>query len=200
MQVASVALLKAIDRFDPSRGTTFQAFAIPTILGELRRHFRDAAWALHVTRSAQERALSVQAAIEQLSARHGRSPTVREIAVYLELAEEDILDGLRASKAYATTSLDAPTRGEDEEDGTTLGSEMGDEDAGYELVERRILLDGAVGALSEYEQRILHMRFVAGMSQSQIGERLGISQMQVSRLLRRTLESLRMRLGGAFDS
>jgi RNA polymerase sigma-B factor len=199
VQVASMALLKAIDRFDPDRGPAFPAFATPTILGELRRHFRDTSWAVHVARAGQERALSVQNAIERLSALHGRPPTVQEMAVYLELSEEDVLDGLQANQAYAAMSLDAPSPAGGEDDELTLGSELGSADSGYEDVENGLAVADAVGALPEQDQRLLHMRFIAGMTQSEIGDQLGVSQMQVSRLLRRTLDVLRTRLDGLFD-
>ena len=121
VQVASIALLKAIDRFDPARGSAFQSFAIPTILGELRRHFRDTSWAVHVARAAQERALAVQETIDRLSARHGHSPTVQEIAVYLELSEEEVLDGMQAGRAYSTMSLDAPAQSSEDDSGRDAG-------------------------------------------------------------------------------
>jgi len=200
IQVASVALLKAIDRFDPERGSTFQAFATPTILGELRRHFRDTAWAVHVARAGQERALSVQNAGERLSTLHGRSPTVQEIAVYLELSEEEVLDGLQAKQAYAAMSLDAPSPAADEDGELTLGGELGLDDPGYERVDNGAAVSEAVGRLPEQDRRLIHMRFVAGMTQGEIGRQLGVSQMQVSRLLRRTLDVLRGRVDGLFDS
>jgi RNA polymerase sigma-B factor len=200
IQVASMALLKAIDRFDPERGSAFQAFATPTILGELRRHFRDTSWAVHVARAGQERALSVQSAIERLSSLHGRSPTVQEIAVYLELSEEDVLDGLQANQAYAAMSLDAPAPAGEDNGELTLASELGGEDSGYERVDNGVAVADAVGTLPEQDQELLRMRFVAGMNQSEIGVQLGVSQMQVSRLLRRALDALRGRLDGVFDS
>ena len=200
IQVASMALLKAIDRFDPERGSAFQAFATPTILGELRRHFRDTSWAVHLARAAQERALSVQNAVAQLSALHGRSPTVQEIAVYLELGEEEVLDGLQANQAYAAMSLDAPSPAAEEDGDLTLGGELGREDPGYERVDMGVAIADALRVLPEQDRRLLYMRFVAGMTQSEIGKQLGVSQMQVSRLLRRTLDGLRGRLDGLLDS
>ena len=200
VQVASIALLKAIDRFDPDRGSAFQSFAIPTILGELRRHFRDTSWAVHVARAAQERALAVQETIDRLSARHGHSPTVQEIAVYLELSEEDVLDGMQAGRAYSTMSLDAPAPSSEDDADATLAGEVGSDEHGYELIETGAAIADALDGLASRERLLLQMRFAAGMTQSEIGEQLGVSQMQVSRLLARTLDTLRARLAGSYAS
>jgi RNA polymerase sigma-B factor len=198
VQVASLALLKAIDRYDCERGTRFEAFAIPTILGELKRHFRDASWSVHVTRQTQEHARAVARASESLASRNGRSPTVCDLAVYLELSEEEILEGLQAAEVYTAESLDAPVPSAEGDEDSTLASQLGKDDDGYELVDTRAALVDAVHRLSEPEQRMLKMRFVEEMTQSEIGARLGVSQMQVSRLLRRTLERLRTRLKTAY--
>ena len=195
VQVASLALVKAIDRFDLERGASFQSFAVPTILGELRRYFRDSGWAVHVPRGAQERALAVRDAEEHLLNRHGRSPTVHEIAVYLELSEEDVLDGLQAARAYTTTSLDLPPQDGEEDGDLTIADRLGDEDDGYELADARVAVAEAVRSLPEGERRLLGMRFVKEMTQSEIGAQLGVSQMQVSRLLRRTLAQLQTQAG-----
>jgi RNA polymerase sigma-B factor len=193
-QVAHLALVKAIDRFDPDRGRPFEAFAIPTILGELRRYFRDSSWAVHVARGAQERSKAVQDAIELLSREHGRSPTVHQIALFLELSEEDVLDGLQVADAYTASSLDAPAQnGEDDE--TTLASTLGGDDDGYEHVETDMVIEGALASLTSREQRLLELRFVHELTQAQIGKQLGVSQMQVSRLLRSTLAKLREHIG-----
>ncbi|HXW58581.1 MAG TPA: SigB/SigF/SigG family RNA polymerase sigma factor [Solirubrobacteraceae bacterium] len=200
VQVASIALLKAIDRFDPDRGSAFQSFAIPTILGELRRHFRDTSWALHVARAAQERALAVQETIDRLSARHGHSPTVQEIAVYLELSEEEVLDGMQAGRAYSTMSLDAPAPSGEEDGDTTLAAELGRDERGYELIETGSAIADALDGLAPRDRQLLQMRFAAGLTQGEIGEQLGVSQMQVSRLLARTLDTLRARLAGTYAS
>jgi RNA polymerase sigma-B factor len=194
VQVASLALLKAIDRFDCERGTRFEAFAIPTILGELKRHFRDSSWALHVARATQEHAQAVGRASEQLSGRTGRSPTVSELAIFLELSEEEVLDGLQAAQAYAAASLDASVPSAEEDGDSAVAGQLGAEDDGYELVETKMAVADAVQGLSKPEQTMLKLRFVEEMTQSEIGTRLGVSQMQVSRLLRRTLERLRSRL------
>ncbi len=195
-QVANLALVKAIDRFDPGRGRPFEAFATPTILGELRRYFRDSSWAVHVTRGAQERSKAIQDAIELLSRGNGRPPTVQQLALYLELSEEDVLDGLQVAHAYTASSLDAPAQnGEDDE--TTLASILGGEDDGYEHVETGMLIEGALAGLAHREQRLLQLRFVHELTQAQIGKQLGVSQMQVSRLLRSALAKLRENIGEA---
>ena len=198
VQVASIALLKAIDRFDPARGSAFQSFAIPTILGELRRHFRDTSWAVHVARAAQERALAVQETIARLSARHGHSPTVPEIAVYLELSEEEVLDGMQAGRAYSTMSLDAPSPSGEEDGDATLAAELGRDEQGYELIETGAAIADALGGLAPRDRELLQLRFAVGLTQSEIGEQLGVSQMQVSRLLARTLDTLRVRLADSY--
>jgi RNA polymerase sigma-B factor len=194
VQIASLALVKAIDRFDPQRGAPFEAFAIPTILGELRRYFRDSGWSVHVPRGAQERARAVRDANEHLLNRDGRSPTAHEIAVYLELSEEDVLDGLQAAQGYAAASLDAP-RGGVETGDVTVEDELGAEDDGYELVAARLAAVEVLRSLPDDEQRLLRLRFAKEMTQSEIGAELGVSQMQVSRLLRRSLARLRMLAG-----
>jgi RNA polymerase sigma-B factor len=195
-QVANLALLKAIDRFDPTRGRPFEAFAIPTILGELRRYFRDSSWAVHVARGAQERSKAVQDAVELLSRKHGRPPTVHQLALYLELSEEDILEGLQVAHAYMASSLDAPAQnGGEEDDETTLASTLGERDEGYEHVETDMLIEDALASLTERERRLLKLRFVDELTQAQIGKQLGVSQMQVSRLLRATLAKLRKNIG-----
>jgi RNA polymerase sigma-B factor len=190
MQIASLALVKAIDRFDPERGASFQSYAIPTILGELRRDFRDSGWAVHVARSAQERAMAVQDAVELLSREHGRPPTVQQLALYLELPEVDVLDGLQVASAYTATSLDAPVQNGDEDE-TTLATTLGAHDNGYEHVETVMLIENALASLTDRERRLLQLRFVDELTQAQIGTQLGVSQMQISRLLRATLAKLR---------
>ena len=200
MQVASLALVKAIDRFDPDHGSAFEAFALPTILGELRRYFRDATWSVHVTRAVQERALAIDNASEHLIKRLGRSPTVQEIAAYLELSEEEVLDGLLAAQAYTATSLDAsPQADSDDEGAAPLAYEIGAEDEGYELVEAKAALAEAVGELSPDEREMLRLRFAEQLTQTEIAARLGVSQMQVSRLLRGLLQRLSVLAGAEQD-
>jgi RNA polymerase sigma-B factor len=193
-QVANLALVKAIDRFDPERGRPFEAFAIPTILGELRRYFRDSSWAVHVARGAQERSKAVQDAIGLLSREHGRAPTIQQLALYLELSEHDVLDAMQVAHAYTATSLDAPAQhGEDDE--STLAHTLGEHDDGYEHVETGWMVENALACLTDRERRLLELRFVGELSQAQIGRQLGVSQMQVSRLLRATLAKLRDQIG-----
>ena len=163
---------------------------IPTILGELRRYFRDGTWSVHVSRGAKERALAVGAAADRLTDLHGRAPTAQQLAEYLELSVEDVLDGLLARMAYDAHSLDAPASSA-EEDAGTLGDTLGAEDEGYALIEDRMAVAHALPSLSESERHILHMRFVEEKTQSDIAARIGVSQMQISRLLRRSLERLR---------
>ena len=189
-QVASLGLLKAIDRFDPERGTAFASFALPTILGELRRYFRDCGWSVHVPRGTQERALRVQQANEQL-ATADRAPTVNQLAEYLELEREQVLDALRAVEAYETLSLDAPCPGDEGDSVTSFVETFGVEDECYERVELHASMSGALDQLDERERVVVRMRFVDDLSQTQIASRIGVSQMQVSRLLRRALERLR---------
>jgi RNA polymerase sigma-B factor len=192
VQVASLALIKAVDRFDPERGTPFRAFAIPTILGELKRYFRDSAWDVHVPRSAQERALAVGEASDQLTARSGHAPTVHEIAGYLELSHEEVLDGLQVAQAYAATSLDAPPPPNGEVGSErNFESELGAEDERFELIEAKLAVAEAARSLPDIERHILYLSFIEELTQSEIGTRLGVSQMQVSRTLRRSLAHLR---------
>lgn len=192
VQVASLGLLKAIDRYDPSRGNPFQSFAVPTILGEMRRYFRDSGWAVHVPRGAQERALKVRDAQERIAGQRGHAPTVGQLAEYLELDIEDVLDALQAIHAYETVSLDAPRPGSDDDGpGLSFGDSLGAEDTRYELVELDAMVASALSHLSARERVILRMRFVEDLTQTEIAEQVGISQMQVSRLLRRSLDRLR---------
>jgi RNA polymerase sigma-B factor len=191
-QVASLGLLKAVDRFDASRGHAFASFAVPTILGELKRYFRDSGWAVHVPRGPQERALKVEQARQQLTTDRGRPPSVYELAEYLELSSEDVLTALAAGQAYDALSLDAPRPSQEGGDGTTYGERFGSEEEGYALAEANVLLDGAVKHLPERERIVLHLRFTEDLTQTEIAERIGVSQMQVSRLLRRSLDQLRI--------
>jgi RNA polymerase sigma-B factor len=191
LQVASLGLLKAIDRYDAERGHPFQSFAVPTILGEMRRYFRDSGWAIHVPRGAQERALKVRDAQERISNESGRAPSVNQLAQYLELDTEDVIDALQAIRAYETVSLDAPRGGGEEESAVSYGDSIGKEDERYELVELDATVASALGHLPERDRLVLHLRFVEDLTQTEIAEQVGISQMQVSRLLRRSLEQLR---------
>ncbi len=189
-QVASLGLLKAIERFDPSRGRPFQSFAVPTMLGEMRRYFRDSGWSVHVPRGPQERALKVRDAQEAFANEHGCAPTVNQLAVYLEMSAEEVIDALVAIQGYKTLSLDAPRPG-DEDDAMSYGDSLGDDDERYELVELDATVTAVLDHIPPRERRILHMRFVEDLTQTEIASRIGISQMQVSRMLRRSLEELR---------
>jgi len=190
LQVASLGLLKAIDRYDAERGFPFQSYAVPTILGEMRRYFRDSGWAVHVPRGAQERALKVRDAQERLTNDTGRPPTANQLAEYLELETGEVLDALQAIRAYETISLDAPRIGHDDEV-ISYGDSIGGEDERYELVELDATVSSALAHLPARDRLVLHLRFVEDLTQTEIAERIGISQMQVSRLLSRSLEQLR---------
>jgi RNA polymerase sigma-B factor len=190
MQVASLGLVKAVDRFDTQRGTAFSSFAVPTILGELKRYFRDLGWSVHVPRGAQEQALKVEEAQQHLTSRTGHPPSVQELAEYLEMSMEDVLDALETAGAHHSTSLDAP-RDEGEEESGSLADAFGQEDDHYELVDASVTISAAARQLSARERRVLVLRFVEDMTQTQIAEAIGVSQMQVSRILRRALSRLR---------
>jgi RNA polymerase sigma-B factor len=194
-QVASLGLLKALDRFDPSRGRPFQSFVVPTILGEMRRHFRDSGWSVHVPRGAQERALKVRDAQEAFANKHGRAPTVNQLAVYLELGAEEVIDALVAMQGYQTLSLDAPRPAEREDTTMSYGDSVGEEDERYELVELDATVTPVLDRIPPRERCILYMRFVEDLTQTEIAARVGVSQMQVSRLLRRSLAELRALTG-----
>jgi RNA polymerase sigma-B factor len=190
LQVASLGLLKALDRFDPARGHAFQSFAVPTILGEMRRYFRDSGWAVHIPRGTQECALKVRDAQERFARERGRAPTVNELAQYLELDTEEVIDALQAIQAYDTLSLDAPPRGSDQDAGS-YAETTGQEDERYELVELDVTVSAVLEHLPARERLILRLRFLEDLTQTEIAAMVGISQMQVSRLLRRSLEQLR---------
>jgi RNA polymerase sigma-B factor len=189
-QVASLGLVKAVDRFDPERGVRFTSFAVPTILGELKRHFRDMGWSVRVPRGLQERALKVERVASQLAASNGKTPQVSEIARRLDLTLEEVLEAMEARRALDALSIDAPKRGAEDEE-MTLGDGIGNEDEHFEHVVDRVSVAGALPSLSERDRKIIELRFGGEMTQSEIAERLGISQMQVSRLLRRALQDLR---------
>jgi RNA polymerase sigma-B factor len=189
LQVASYGLLKALDRFDPDRGNAFSSFAVPTIVGELKRYFRDLGWSAHVPRGAQELALKVQRAQEKLTTKTGRSPTVAELAQYLELSIEDVLEGLEAAAAHHSDSLDAPHDDGDDESGTLVDT-IGQQDAGFQLAEDRTTVATAMLALPERERQVLQLRFFEDRTQSEIASEIGVSQMQISRILRRAITTL----------
>jgi RNA polymerase sigma-B factor len=190
MQVASLGLVKAVDRFDTERGTAFSSFAVPTILGELKRYFRDLGWSVHVPRGAQELALKVEEAQQQLTTKTGRPPSVQDLALYLEMSIEDVLEALETASAHHSTSLDAPREDGEEESGS-LADAFGEEDDRYEMIDASVTIAAAARQLSARERRVLVLRFVEDLTQTQIAEQIGVSQMQVSRILRRALSRLR---------
>jgi RNA polymerase sigma-B factor len=192
-QTATLGLIKAVDKFDPERGVEFAAYAIPTIIGEIKRHFRDRTWDIRVPRRLQELRLSLSEATSTLLQSLGRSPTVADLAVHLGISEEEVLEGLEGARAYNAVSLSTPTT--DGDRATELGDLLGAEDAEFELAELRVALGPALAALDPREQRILTLRFYGNMTQSQIAEQIGVSQMHVSRLLARALAKLRGQLG-----
>jgi RNA polymerase sigma-B factor len=189
VQVASVGLVSAIDRYDPDRGVAFSSFAVPTILGEIKRYFRDAGWAVRVPRGTQERAVMMEQAQRKLTARTGRPPTYHELAEYVEMSVEDVLDALEAAAAHHTISLDTPREDSEGEIGT-LGDALGEIDDRFELVDACASVATAAAELTEREREVLALRFIYDHSQTQIAEQIGVSQMQVSRILRRTLERM----------
>jgi RNA polymerase sigma-B factor len=190
VQVASMGLVKAVDRFEPERGLEFSTYATHTIVGELKRHFRDKGWAVRVPRRMQELHLRLSGLVSGLSQDLGRAPTVAEIAQAAGVSEEEVLEALEAGNAYRFASIDAPAPG-NTDDGGTLAATLGSEDESMVDVEHRVALSPLIAKLPERQQRILHYRFVEGLTQSEIAGRLGISQMHVSRLLARSLAELR---------
>lgn len=187
VQVGTVGLIQAVDRFDIARGTEFSTFATPTILGEIRRHFRDRTWAVRVPRGMQELQAKVTATAEEMTRELHRAPTVRELAEALDVPSDDVLAALEARHAYATDSIDA----DPDDERSALSGRIGVDDPAFEAIEDREALRPLIAALPARDQRILSMRFGRNMSQTQIADELGISQMQVSRLLARTLADLR---------
>jgi RNA polymerase sigma-B factor len=187
IQIGALGLVKAAERFDPRRGTDFRSFATPTVLGEIRRHFRDRTWAMRVPRGLKDDYARVSAAIGRLSSSLGRSPTVRDIAADCGLGEERVLEALAAHSAYRLRSLSQPLHPGEEES----ARDPAVEEAGYELVEHREALAEGLRALPARERVILHLRFEEGLLQSEIAARIGISQMHVSRLIARSLDTLR---------
>jgi RNA polymerase sigma-B factor len=189
VQVATIGLIKSVDRFDLERGVEFSTYATPTIVGEIKRHFRDKGWAIRVPRRLQELKLLLTKATSDLSQKNGRSPTVAELAKHLEMSEEDVLEGLESANAYSAVSLDAPDGTDD--DSPSVSDSLGIEDDALEGVEYRESLKPLLERLPPREKKILLLRFFGNMTQSQIAAELGISQMHVSRLLARTLAQLR---------
>jgi RNA polymerase sigma-B factor len=192
IQVANLGLVKAASRFDPDRGVPFSTYAVPTVLGELRRHFRDHGWWVHLPRGLKDRVLEVKKAIERLSQQLQRSPTAEELAEYMGLSVDEVLDALTARHESSTLSLDGPGRNAEEDEDLPLIETAGDIDPGFDEVDYRAALKEVVDKLSPEERELLEMRFGEELPQREIAERLGTSQMQVSRLLRRVVDRLRI--------
>ena len=190
LQVGTIGLIKAIDRFDTDRGVEFSTYATPTIVGEIKRHFRDRGWAIRVPRRLQELRLSITTATADLTQQLGRSPTVSELARRIGVSDEEVIEGLESSNAYSTLSLDAPDSSGDDS-ALSMIDVIGGDDEALEHVENRETIKPLLEALDPREKHILTLRFFRGMTQSQIAAEIGISQMHVSRLLARTLERLR---------
>jgi RNA polymerase sigma-B factor len=194
VQIASVGLVNAIGRFDPERGFSFASFAVPTILGELRRHFRDRGWSVHVDRGLKERHATVEGAIAELSKRLGRSPSVAEISHRVGRSEEEVLEAIDVGNAHHALSIDAGAPEGDDEDRPPIVESLGDSDPGYEAVEYGEAIAPILDELSKRDRVIVHMRFVEDRTQTEIATEVGVSQMQVSRILRATLERFRERV------
>ncbi len=191
IQVASVGLMGAIDRFDPSRGSSFASFAIPTILGELKRYFRDTGWSAHVPRGQQEMALKIEQAVRRIVAESGRHPGIGELAEYLEVSTEEVVAGMDAGTAHYAMSLDAPLACAEPDEPDSLMATIGRNDDGYALVELSASVTSAIARLPYRERQALSLRLERDVKQSEIAAELGCSQMQVSRLLRRAAVRLR---------
>lgn len=189
IQVGYLGLLKAIDRFDPSRGLEFTTFATPTIMGEIKRHFRDKGWSVRVPRRLQELSAKVNQATDTLTSQLQRSPTIAEIADYLDATADEVLEAMESSSAYSSVSLEAPS-GADDDDTPSVIDRYATEDSDLAFTDDRIIIEEALASFSPRERDVIEMRFLKGMTQIEIAEKLGISQVQVSRLLRRTLKKI----------
>jgi RNA polymerase sigma-B factor len=195
VQIGAIGLIKAIDRFQLDRGVELTTYATPNIIGEIKRHFRDKGWAVRVPRGLQELSVQLSRLVEQLTLQLGRSPTIAEIAEAADVEEEAVLEALESSRAYTSVSLSSAGGPEDEDELDPLES-IGSDEHQYAVSEDRALLAPGFQALDERERRILHLRFFEGLTQSQIAQQVGISQMHVSRLIRRSLEKIRDEIGG----
>jgi RNA polymerase sigma-B factor len=193
-QVALIGLIKALDRFDLDRDVAFSSYAVPTMLGEIKRYFRDSGWAVHVPRAAQERALALRRSTRELSASLGRSPSVDELAESMRVSQEEVLDAIHAGNAYDTVSLDSQRPGSDGERDSYADS-IGEEDERLDLAEYSATIASGMRSLQPRDRVVLHLRFAQDMTQSEIASRIGVSQMQVSRLLRRAIGQLREAAG-----
>jgi RNA polymerase sigma-B factor len=194
MQVANLGLVKAVDRFEPERGAAFSSFAVPTVIGELKRYFRDSGWAVHVPRVLQERVLEVNRVLTELARELQRSPTLHELAAATGLEQEEVLEAMEAGMAYDSLSLEAPAS-TTEEGSEPMAERISVEEQGYELAEYYATIAPQLRSLEERDRLVLHLRFVEDLTQSEIAKRIGVSQMHVSRLIRAALERLRRRIG-----
>jgi RNA polymerase sigma-B factor len=194
VQVARVGLIQAVNRFDPDNGASFVAFAVPTIMGELRRHFRDYGWKVHVPRSIRDIRQQIKGVTTELTQRLGRTPNTAELAAELSVAPEQIAEGLLAANAYQPQSLDTPVVDNDENP-QSLADLLGELDDGFDRVTERESVKPALAALPDRERRILYLRFFAAKTQRQIADTIGVSQMHVSRILDRTLRDIREQVG-----
>jgi RNA polymerase sigma-B factor len=193
-QIARLGLVNAVKRFDPEKGAGFLSFAVPTMMGEVRRHFRDHGWAMHVPRRLKDRHVQLTRAMSDMTQSLGRAPTPSELAEYLEIDRQDVVESLVASAAYRTHSIDAPVGGGDDGDARMLQDTVGGPDPAFARITDQESVRPLIAALPERERTILYLRFFDSMTQSQIAERIGVSQMHVSRILERTLKELRSKL------
>ena len=193
VQVGYLGLLKAIDRFDPARGLEFTTFATPTIMGEIKRHFRDKGWSVRVPRRLQELSAKVNQATDTLTSQLQRSPTIAEIAEYLDATVDEVLEAMESSSAYSSVSLEAPS-GMEDDDAPSVIDRYATEDEKLAFTDDRIIIEEALASFSPREREVIEMRFLQGMTQIEIAEKLGISQVQVSRLLRRTLKKIQEKI------
>jgi RNA polymerase sigma-B factor len=189
VQIGAIGLIKAIDRFDVSRGVELTTYATPNIIGEIKRHFRDKGWSVRVPRGLQELNVQLSKLVEQLTVQVGRSPTIPELAEAAGVKEEEVLEALESGRAYSSVSLS--TAGGDDDDELDPLESLGEEEHEYQVSEDRVVLEPGFKVLDERERLILHLRFFKGLTQSQIAQQIGISQMHVSRLIRRSLEKIR---------
>jgi len=191
VQIGAIGLIKAIDRFDVNRGVELTTYATPNIIGEIKRHFRDRGWSVRVPRGLQELNLQLSRLIEELTVQHGRSPTIPELAKAASVTDEEVLEALESGRAYTSLSLSAGSGGHDEDGELDPLESLGTIEHQYEVSEDRAVLEPGFRVLDERERKILHLRFFEGLTQSQIAQQVGISQMHVSRLIRRSLEKIR---------
>jgi RNA polymerase sigma-B factor len=191
VQIGAIGLIKAIDRFDINRGVELTTYATPNIIGEIKRHFRDRGWSVRVPRGLQELNVQLSRLVEQLTVQFSRSPTISELAKAAGVDEEDVLEALESGRAYSSLSLSSASGGQDDDDEVDPLETIGVEEREYEVSEDRAVLAPGFRVLDDRERTILHLRFFEGLTQSQIATQIGISQMHVSRLIRRSLEKIR---------